>query len=58
MKKLPDKSIPRRKLVLRGESITVLTSMQLDQVQSGITWPIFVCGGESYQHRVCTHEPI
>lgn len=57
MKKPTDKTIQRRKLVLRSEAVTVLTPVQLTKVTGGWTqdWP---CGGTSQQQNSCVDETI
>jgi hypothetical protein len=57
MKKATDKTIQRRKLVLRSEAVTVLTPVQLTRVAGGWTqdWP---CGGVSQQQNSCVTETV
>jgi hypothetical protein len=56
MKKPTDKASQRRKLVLRSETITELTQVQLTKVAGGYTldWP---CAA-SHGNQICTHETI
>jgi hypothetical protein len=56
MKKPTDKTSQRRKLVLRSETITELTRVQLTKVAGGWTWE-WPCA-VSQQNQLCTHETI
>jgi len=57
MKKPTLKTIVRRKLALRAESIVVLTPAELGKVGGGWTWE-WPCGGQSQQDRACADTAI
>jgi len=55
--KKTDKSSQRRKLVLRSETITELTRVQLTKVVGGWSWDDWPCGA-SAEKQICTNETI
>ena len=56
MKRTTDKTIRHRKLVLRGETITELTPLQLTKVAGG--WTIGFPCRDSELEKACVDETI